>query len=286
MNHLLEITKTTLELGLVYALVVLGTHISSHIIKFDDLSTEGSFGSGGALTALLLLINAPAWTTIACALAAGGIIGMITGILHTKLGLNNLISGIVVTAGLFSLNLKVAGTNIVVPQNQTIFTWLSTTNVGTLAVIATICITCVMIVQWFLTTEVGTILKAIGNNTQLLRSLGKSVSGYKILGLAISNSIVALAGALLVHYTGLYSITGSIGTLVIALAGLIIGQALCKKSIWGVVVGAIGYQAIITLTLELQLDPGWNKLITAILIVILIVVRNNKDTQPTEGVSL
>jgi putative ABC transport system permease protein len=281
MNQIFDLIKTTLELALIYSLVVLGTYLTSRIIKFDDLTTEGSFSAGGAFAALILCHNLPVWISIISSIVLGCIVGMITGILHTKLKLNNLISGIVVSTGLFSINLKMVGANIVLERNQSIFAIISNNQLGILTILAVISIICVISIQWFLRTEVGKLITAIGCNPQLLLSLGKNLNLYKILCLMIANAIIALAGALLVNYTGFYSITGNIGTLVTALAGLIIGQTLCKNSIFMVIIGAIGYQTIIALTIELQLDPAWNRLITALLIIILIALRNNKkDSNP------
>lgn len=283
MNHIIELVQTTIELGLIYSLVTLATHISSQIIKFDDLTTEGSFASGGAITACLLMLNLPVWLTLIIAIGIGSLIGMLTGILHTKLQLNNLISGIVVSTALFSLNLKIAGSNLVLEQQQSIFATLSAWHLTPISILAAISIGCILLIHRLLKTEIGALIKTVGSNPQLLLSLGKSVTTYKIISLMIANGITALAGCLLVHYTGFFSITGSIGTLIIALAGLIIGQALCKNNLWGTLIGALGYQAVIALTIELQLDPAWNKLITAVLIVMLIALRNTKTTHLVKG---
>ena len=119
-------------------------------------------------------------------------------------------------------------------------------------------------------------LKAVGDNPQILTNLGKSIDFYKILSLVIGNGLTALAGALFVHHSGFFSITTSIGTMIVALAGLIISQTISRTSLYALILGAIAYQGIIALTIELALDPAWNKLITATLIILLIISRKSQ----------
>lgn len=277
MEWMIELLKNVTELGLIYALVVLGVYLTSHIIKFDDLSIEGSFAVGSALTATLLLCGLHALLVVPCAIAAGCLVGLTTGTLHTKLGMNNLISGIVVTAALFSLNLKVAGPHIVLTQASTLFDL--TSGLGMMHVIALLLPLVSMIflgIGWLLNTEIGVMLKTVGSNPQMLTNLGKSIDLYKISGLMIANGLSALAGSLFVQHMRFFSITGSVGTMIIALAGFIIGQVLCRSSLLGMIAGAVVYQVLIAITIELQLDPTWNKLIASALIVLVIAICKRK----------
>lgn len=266
--------KSVVEQGFIYALVVFGVHISSEIIAFDDLAVEGSFSAGGALAAFLAASTVNCWWALPLAFCLGCCIGVVTCFLHVRCGLNNLLSGIVVTTSLFSINLKWVGTHVAFAEGATIFD-----QVPPLAILFLLIGSCWLFMQWFLQTEVGFLLRALGCNPRMLTNLEKSVGLYKAFGLMLSNALSALAGALFVHYLGFFSITGGIGILIIALASHILGKIICKKSLGGLILGAIAYQAVIALTVELQVDPAWNKLIAAVMIVLLIVFRGLKDSK-------
>lgn len=266
-----EIIVSCISLGLIYSLVVLGVFLSSTVLKFDDLTTEGSFSAGGALAAVLLAHGVPNGLSMPMVIIIGALIGLGTGFLHTKLGLNNLMSGLVVSTALFSINLKLAGANLVIDTTHALFQ--ASNSIHATIILAVISCVVIGLIALLLRTEVGFLLRAVGSNSSVVCLLGKRVDGYKMAGLAIANSIIALAGMLSVHFTGFFSITGSIGILVIALAGLMIGQVIGKQSLVGVVVGALIYQLIIAATIAVNLDPAWNKLITALLIVMLMSIK-------------
>lgn len=276
MIETIEIITNAIEMGLIYSLVIIGVFITSRIIKFDDLSVEGSFATGGAIIAKSLILGLNCWLGITAAIITGAVVGLMTGLLHTKLKINNLISGLIITTAMFSINLKTAGANISLTSTTNIFNSLIQDN--NLLILLPISLLVLFATKWFLNTETGFMLKTVGCNPQMLTTLGKNIDTYKIMGLCISNSMTALAGALFVQYTGFFSITGSIGTLIIALAGLMLGEIINKKIGLGLIIGAILYQIIFTITIELQLDPAWNKLITAIIMVLLLLLkRNNHD---------
>ncbi len=272
----LDILQGIIEQGLVYSVIVAGIYISSRIINFDDLSVEGSFGIGGAITAAVIMSGLSAWFGIFQALFAGAITGMCTGLLNTKLKLNNLISGIVVTTALFSVTLKVAGANMPLSAKPTIFSDVPASLAAYKFLIVLIPINLIVIygIRWFLNTEIGFLIRAVGDNPQMLTNVGKSTDFYKTLALMISNMFAALSGALFVQKVGYFSIWANVGVLIISLAGLILSEAITKKFGLAIMLGAIAYQAIIAMTFELQIDPDWNKLVTAILIVMLILLKN------------
>lgn len=278
MEWLLELLKNVAELGLIYSLTALAIYLSSHIIKFDDLSIEGSFALGGALSATLLILGVHSALVMPCIIMAGCLVGLVTGLLHTKLGMNNLISGIVVTAALFSCNLKIAGPHLVLTTAATIFDTIGCKNEWCALLILLPLVSMIFfIIQWLLNTEIGVMLKTVGSNPQMLTNLGKSIDAYKIGGLMLSNSLSALAGSLFVQHMRFFSITGSVGTLIVALAGFIIGRTLLSSSLFGMIAGSVIYQALIATTIELQLDPAWNKLIASALIVLIIAARKKQN---------
>lgn len=265
--------------GLIYSFVVFAVYFSSRVIKFDDLTTEGSFGFGGAITAVLIVTGLSGWLALPVAMLGGALAGVVTALLHTKLKMNNLISGLVVTTALFSICLKLAKSNLPIPDNQSIFTFLGSANNAVFAVVILAVLVGLVYLglRTLLLSEIGLILKTVGSNSQMAISIGKSVDGYKILGLAIANSMTALAGSLFVQSNGFFSITGNIGTLVIGLAGLILAELIEPRFGLGLILGAIIYQALFALTIEFEFEPMWNNLIKAVLIVVLIQIKPKKQ---------
>lgn len=267
------IIQGIIERGLIFSITVMAIYITSRIIRFDDLSIEGSFGLGGALMALLLMYNTPWFIAFALVIMAGAVAGLVTGLLHTKLKLNNLISGIVVTTGLFSINLKIAGSNMILSNKSTIFDLIA--GVSTLKIMILLPLICALrlLMKWFLQTECGYLLHAVGDNPQMLTNLGKNADTYTIAALMLANALTAFAGALFVQYVGYFSIWSGIGILIIGLAGLILSETISYAFGFNLLIGAIAYQAIISATFEFNIDPEWNKLITALLIVIMIALK-------------
>jgi putative ABC transport system permease protein len=270
----LLIIQGIIERGLIFGITVMAIYITSRIIHFDDLSVEGTFGLGGALMALLLTRNVHWAIAFPLVIAAGAIAGTITGLLHTKLKLNNLISGIVVTTALFSINLKIAGSNMVIGSKPTIFNIADAIHMKIIILLPLIC-GLLLLIKWFLHTECGFLFKAVGDNPQMLTNLGKNADTYTIAALALANSLTAFAGALFVQYVGYFSIWSSVGILIIALAGLILSETLSITFGFNLLIGAILYQAILAATFEFNVDPEWNKLITALLIVLMIAIKKH-----------
>lgn len=265
---MIALITTVLELGLIYSLVAIGMFLTGTIIKRDDFSIEGSFAVGGALTAYLLTHGIHPLLSIGVTLAGGIIVGLITGLLHTQLGMNSIISGIVVTSGLFSCNLALIGSHATLTSNSTIFgTYNHLIIIGMIAITITLCM------RRLLKTEIGLLLRAVGCNPRLLIAEEKNPVTYQLLGFALANCCAALAGSLLVQHTGFYSSMGSVGTLIIALSSMMIGSAIYRSSLLAAVTGSLIYQLIIVLTIELCIPPVWNKLITAVMIIILLAMK-------------
>lgn len=277
MTFELLILQGIIERGLIFALIIMAIYLTSRILHFDDLTMEGSFGLGGALTALLLTSNIPWPIALVIILLGGACAGLVTGILHTKLKLNNLISGIVVTTALFSINLKIAGSQAIINNKAMLFNLLPANFISMkFLLLLPIVITTLYLVKRLLNTEFGFLLKAVGDNPQMLINLGKNPHTYKIAMLALSNAITALSGALFVHYVGYFSIWASVGILIIAIAGLILSEIVHTAFGVNLIIGAIIYQAIIAATFEFNVDPEWNKLITALLIISIIALKRKK----------
>ena len=272
------IIQGIVERGLIFSLCVIGIYLTSRIIRFDDLSLEGSFGLGGALMALLLTRGVHWTLALPLVIIGGALAGIATGLLHTQLKLNNLISGIVVTTALFSINLKIAGSNMVLGSKATIFDILPTSlATSKIVLLIPLIVGILLTVKWLLKTEFGFLIHAVGDNGQMLTNLGKNPHAYTIATLALSNGITAFAGALFVQYIGYFSIWASVGILIIGLAGLILSETVGKGFGFNLLLGAIIYQAIIAATFEFNVDPEWNKLITALLIILMIALKKHSS---------
>lgn len=268
------IIQAIIERGLIFSITVMAIYITSRIIRFDDLSIEGSFGLGGALMAFLLVQNISWPIAFIIVIAAGSLAGMVTGLLHTKLKLNNLISGIVVTTGLFSINLKIAGSNMIISNKASLFDLISGNNMKIILLLPLV-YALLMIMKWFLNTECGYLLYAVGDNPQMLTNLGKNADTYTITALMLANALTAFAGALFVQYVGYFSIWSGVGVLIIGLAGLILAETMSQSFGFNLLIGAIVYQTIIAATFECNIDPEWNKLLTALLIVVMIALKKH-----------
>jgi putative ABC transport system permease protein len=276
---MIALLQGILERGLIFALVVAGVYIASRIINFDNLAVEGAFGLGGALSAQAIVYGFNPLYGFLGAVCIGIVSGLATGLLYTKLRLNNLISGIVLTTASFSFVLKIAGANVPLYGKPTIFSSFADSSYGVLMILIVFVGLVFLLVKWLLQTQVGFLLQAVGDNPQMLLNVGKSVDGYIILGLIISNTLAALSGALFVQYLGYFSIWASMGVLILGIAALIVAEAFSKQFGFVLILGSIIYQALIAATFELNIDQDWNKLVTAVLIVILIMLKNNMRTQ-------
>lgn len=262
---------TAIEQGLIFVLPVLAVYLTSRIIAFDDLTCEGSFGIGGAVLAAAAVAGWPltGWSVAPTVLLAGGagaLAGTTTGLLHHHLKINNLICGIIVTTALFSVCLNLAGAN----------TSLSSEQVGlSIVVLAASAIFAVLCIFACLRSEMGFVIRALGQNPSLLARLGKNQTVYRIGVLALANALTAIAGALFVQWSGYYSIFGNVGTLVIALSSLMIAEAFSRKLGLALIVGAVVYQLLFAMVLEFDLPPSYNSLLKAGLMVALMALRRS-----------
>jgi len=275
MMEYLTLCAGIIERGLILSIVVAAVYVASRLIQFDNLSIEGAFGLGGAVTALCMTHNVSPWFALCIGAIIGGCSGIATGLLYTQLQLNNLLSGIVVTTGLFSIILYVAGSNMPLGGKSTIFTHAFVPQIPfiTFLILTIFCFLLFSLLAWFLTTEVGLVLGALGDAPQMLTNIGKSKHTYILIGVFLSNTLAALSGALFVQYTTYFSIWTGVGVLVIGVAGLILAEAFSTEFGIFLIIGSILYQALIAITFEIQLDPVWNKLITALLIVMLVTIK-------------
>ncbi len=273
---------TAAELGLLYAVMAVGVYLTYRVLDFPDLTVDGSFTTGAAISAVLIIAGVPAWIAVLAGTAGGFLAGVVTGLLHVWGGINPLLAGILTQIALYSVNLRIMGkANVPLLRQTTLMsplrdadllgTWVS---VGLFAVGAAVL---GVLVYWFLGTKYGVALRATGDNELMARSQGINTGTAKIVGLAISNALVALCGSLIAQYQGYTDISMGIGLIVAGLASVIIGQAIFgMTAVWQAVVaamlGSVIYRSVIQLALGAGLAPNDMKLISAVLVVIALVV--------------
>ncbi|WP_434564510.1 ABC transporter permease [Thermoanaerobacterium thermosaccharolyticum] len=268
---------STLEQGLVYGIMALGVYISFKIINFADLTVEGSFTLGAAVTAKLITSGVNPIFSIMVSFLAGGLAGLTTGFLNTKLKITELLAGILTMTALYSINLRIMGkSNIPMLSNKSIFDYFNFAgNYRNTLFFGIIMIFLVLLTNYFLQTRTGFALRATGNNQQMVRSMGINTNTTITLGLIISNAYISLAGSLVSQYQGFADAGMGIGTLVAGLASVIIGEVLFRERniLWAVisaVVGSIVYRGAIAVALTIGFNPTDLKLLTAILVVIAL----------------
>jgi putative ABC transport system permease protein len=270
--------------GIIWGIMALGIYITFRLLDVADLTVDGSFTTGGAVTVMLILGGWPAWAALLAAMLAGLLAGFVTGMLHTKLGIPAILAGILTQFSLYSINLHIMGmaANKAVSVDK-YHLLLSSRNIPAAILTGTIiALALVSVFYWYFGTEQGSAIRATGNNPAMSRALGINIDNMKVLGLSISNGIVALSGGLLAQYQGFADINMGRGAIVIGLAAVIIGEvvggALLGKHLnfFGTlsftVVGGVIYYLVIVIVLWLRLNSNDLKLFTAIVVALFLAV--------------
>ena len=274
-----------LEQGLINGILSLGIYITYKILDFPDLTVDGSFPLGAAVTALLITRGVNPYLTLVAAFLVGVIAGICTGLIHVKCKVRDLLSGIIMMTALWSINLRVAGTaNVPLFSQKTIFkndvidkvVPEALSKYSTLIMILIIAIFCKILLDLYMKTQSGYLLRAVGDNDKLVTSLAKDQGNVKILGLAIANGLVALAGCVFCQEERVFEISSGTGAMVIGLASVIIGTSIFKnltfmKTTTAVLVGSVIYKACVAIALR-SFEPQDMKLITAVLFLVILVL--------------
>ncbi len=284
-----------LTIGLILSLLALGVYISFRIFNFADITADGSITLGAAVAAVLAVGGVNPWLAIVVVFLAGMAAGAVTGILHAKCGIHGLLSGILVMTALYSINLHVMGkSNVPLLDNShtlfSVFAWAKAVPrlqfwgweldawdawqlVGSLAVVTLVALA----VYFFFRTALGTAMRATGDSPDMIRALGVNVGNMIILGLAVSNGLIALSGALLAQFQGFADVQMGIGMVVWGLASVIIGEALVGRgglglTIVGAVMGSILFRLLLAIALRWGLNPNDLKLVTAVFVFAALVL--------------
>lgn len=288
MSAFFDLIISTVTQGLIYALLSYGIFITYKILDFPDLTVDGSFPLGAAVTAVLLVRGVNPYLTLLAAMAVGALAGLVTGFIHVRLKVRDLLAGIITMTALFSINLQIAGSNLAVDRSfQTIFTGAPTMALfgGMTLMMRKFMVALVLVIIFkvlldlFFSTKCGMLLRATGNNATVVTSLAVDQGRMKILGLVIANALVALCGSVVCHEQRSFSSTMGTGQMVFGLATVIIGSTIFKKLSFVkgttcAVVGSIVYKACIQLAISLGLPANLLKLVTAVLFLAILVIGN------------
>lgn len=284
----MSIILGVIEEGLIYAVMALGVYITYKILDFPDLSVDGTFPLGAAVTAMLILKGVSPTATLFLAFLSGAAAGCVTGLLHVKMRVRDLLSGIIMMTALYSINLRIAGrANVPIFSKETIFEntfWAEHVSEAwkpylVSLILLVIVAVCKILLDLYLNTRSGYLLRAAGDNDVLVTSLAKDKGMVKILGLAIANGFAALAGCIYCQQKGFFEISTGTGTMVIGLASVIIGTRMLKRfgrvrATTSVIVGSIAYKACVSIAISLGMAASDLKLVTSVLFLVILVISN------------
>ena len=288
----MDFIVTLLEQGLIYAILALGVYITYKILDFPDLTVDGSFPLGAAVTAALITRGMNPYLTLPVSFLAGVLAGVCTGLIHVKCKVRDLLSGIIMMTALWTVNLYIAGTaNVPLFSRDSIFKndFLieiipeSMNSYVTLIIVLILAVVCKIILDLYMNTKSGYLLRAVGDNETVVTALAKDQGNVKILGLAIANGLVSLAGCVFAQEERVFEISMGTGAIVIGLASVIIGTSIFKKISYvktttAVIIGSIIYKACVAVAIR-NFEPQAMKLITAVLFLIILVISMERKTK-------
>ena len=281
---------SVLEQGMIYAIMALGVYITYKILDFADLTVDGSFPLGAAITATMITRGANPIVTLLASFVAGVIVGILTGLIHVKLKVRDLLSGIIMMTALYTVNLRIAGkANLPIYNKSTIFDNKVVDSIftgpfrqfRTVIIIFVIMIIVKLLLDWYMSTKSGFMLRAVGDNDAIVTSMGVDKGLIKIIGLAVANGLVTLSGSVYAQQQRFFDVSMGTGTVVIGLASVIIGTSLFKKVTFlrvtsSVVVGSIIYKVCVAVAIRMGLEASDLKFITAALFLIILVVSMDR----------
>lgn len=288
----MDFVVTILEQGLIYGILALGVYITYKILDFPDLTVDGSFPLGAAVTAALITRGMNPYLTVLVSFGAGAFAGVCTGLIHVKGKVRDLLSGIIMMTALWTVNLYIAGTaNVPLFSQKTIFKndWIGKAvpeglaSYTTLLVIFILALICKVLLDLYLKTKSGYLLRAAGDNEVVVTALAKDQGNVKILGLSIANGLVALAGCIFAQEERVFEISMGTGAIVIGLASVIIGTSMLKKvsalkGTSAVMIGAVIYKACVAVAIR-NFEPQSMKLITAVLFLIILIISMERKSK-------
>ena len=267
--------------GIIWGIMALGVYITFRLLDVADLTVDGSFTTGGAVTVMLIIAGWPAWAALLAAVVAGLLAGLVTGLLHTKLGIPAILAGILTQFALYSINLRIMSMKANTPVNPDKYSLFLTLRSVPGAIWKGLLLAAVLIalLYWYFGTEQGSAIRATGANPAMSRAQGININAMKVLGLSLSNGMVALSGGLMAQYQGFADINMGRGAIVIGLAAVIIGEVIFGKvfrnfalKMLAVAIGAILYYLVYQVVIWLGLNTDDMKLITALIVAAFLAI--------------
>lgn len=279
--------------GLIWGILAIGVFITYKLLDFSDLTVDGSICTGGAVAALLIINDMPVAAAMAAAFCAGALAGLVTGVLHTRMGIPPILAGILTQLALYSINLRIMGKSMLAVSVDKYDLLVSVRNQQSSCLVALLFVAAIIgALYWFFGTELGCAVRATGANSSMSRAQGIDTDTMKLVGLILSNGLVGLSGALYTQYLGSVTVNMGRGAIVIGLAAVIIGEVLFSKifrnfalRLTGVVIGAIAYYVVIALVIQLGLNTDDLKLFSAAFVAVALYVPYWKDRHGTKSLA-
>ena len=281
---------SVLEQGLIYGMMGLGVYITYKILDFPDLTVDGSFPMGAAIACILISKEMNPYLTLPISFAAGALVGMITGMIHVKFKVRDLLSGIIMMTALYTVNLRIAGrANLPIYNQENIFDNQfiniifpsSLEKYKTAVMIFVIMILTKFLLDWYMNSQSGFMLRAVGDNETIVTSLGVDKGMIKVIGLSIANGLVSLSGCIFANQQRFFDISSGTGTVVIGLASVIIGTSIFKKVTFfrvtsSVIIGSLLYKACVAIAIRVIPASSDLKLVTAVLFLVILVIGTDR----------
>lgn len=275
---------------MIYAVMALGVYITYKILDFPDLTVDGSFPMGAAVTCIMISRGVNPYLTIPASFLAGAVVGMITGLVHVKLKVRDLLSGIIMMTALYTVNLRIAGrANLPIYNQDNIFNNKYINGLfpkflesyKTVIIIFVIMILTKYILDWYMNSQSGFMLRAVGDNETIVTSLGVDKGTIKIIGLSIANGLVSLSGCIFANQQRFFDISSGTGTVVIGLASVIIGTSIFKKITFlrvttSVIIGSLIYKACVAIAIRVIPASSDLKLVTAVLFLVILIIGTDR----------
>ena len=284
---LIKMLPDAVAQGLIWGILAIGVFITYKLLDFSDLTVDGSICTGGAVAALLIINGVPVAIAMIAAFCAGALAGLITAVLHTRMGIPPILAGILTQLALYSINLRIMGKSMLAVSVDKFNLLVSVRNQQVSCLVALLFVVAIIgLLYWFFGTELGCAIRATGANSNMSRAQGINTDRMKLLGLVLANGLVGLSGGLYTQYLGSVTVNMGRGAIVIGLAAVIIGEVLFSKifrnfalRLAGVVVGAIAYYVVIALVIQLGLNTDDLKLFSAVFVAVALFVPYWKNSR-------
>lgn len=282
---LLKMLPDAAAQGLIWGILAMGVFITYKLLDFSDLTVDGSICTGGAVAALLIINGVPVAVAMIAAFCAGALAGLVTAILHTRMGIPPILAGILTQLALYSINLRIMGKSMLAVSVDKFDLLVSVRNQTSSCLVALLFVAAIIaVLYWFFGTELGCAVRATGSNSNMSRAQGINTDLMKLVGLVLANGLVGLSGGLYTQYLGSVTVNMGRGAIVIGLAAVIIGEVLFSKifrnfalRLTGVVIGAIIYYVVIALVIQLGLNTDDLKLFSAAFVALALFIPYWKD---------